>query len=385
MSRPRIALLRGHHANVWDLRPWELLLDEFDVSVLVTGSNLHQTEGLELALVDVRTPRDLLPAGRAAGAAAYLIGERYLDLAGALTGADLVHGAEIGTWYTAQAAGLKQQLGYSLVATVWETIPWREAYRWPRERAYRRRALAAIDHFLPTTEKARDALVLEGVPGSRCTVSPPGIDLARFARGEPSPPPGGRHRVLSAGRLVWEKGHQDVLRAVASLRQGMTGPPREDVELLVVGSGPEEQRLRRYASELGLDSAVEFRATVPYDEMPGIYASASALVLASLPTRGWEEQFGMVLVEALAARTPVIAACSGAIPEVLAGRGALFAPGDWAGLARALANGPLAGSPGERAPLEAHSLERFSTEACAERLRSAYRALLSARTSSARS
>jgi glycosyltransferase involved in cell wall biosynthesis len=371
---PRVVLLRGHHANVWDLRPWELLREEFEIRVLVTGSNLHQTEGLELDVVPIRTPRDFLPRGRVAGAAAYVLGERYLGLDRALAGADIVHAAELGSWYSAQAAAAKPQQGFKLAVTVWETIPWRDAYRWPRERGYRRSVLPAADFFLPATERALHALRLEGVAEDRCRVCPPGIDLGRFARGDAGVRPPARKRVLSAGRLVWEKGHQDVIRALAAIREGLLGPARDDVELLIVGSGPEEAKLRRYAAELGLEGAVELRPTVPYDEMPSLYASASALVLASLPTRGWEEQFGMVLVEGMASGTPVLASASGAIPEVLDGRGALFAPGDWRELARLLLEGPLADRPG--GPDDDGPPERFSTAAAAERLRSVYGLLL---------
>ena len=131
-----------------------------------------------------------------------------------------------------------------------------------------------------------------------------------------------------------------MIRALAALRR--------DVRLVIVGAGPERARLLRYASDLGVSGRVEIRA-VPYDEMPSVFASASCVVLASLPIPTWEEQFGLVLAEALAARAPIIASSSGAIPEVLQGSGAqLFSPGDWPELARLLDAGPLAGAPGER-------------------------------------
>ena len=101
--------------------------------------------------------------------------------------------------------------------------------------------------------------------------------------------------------------------------------------------------------------------------MPALYAGASALVLASLPTKGWEEQFGMVLIEAMAAGTPVVACASGAIPEVLDGAGTLVEPGDWRGLARVLAEGARPG---------AADLARYSVEAAAERLGAAYARVL---------
>ena len=373
VGRPRVVLLRGHHANVWDLRPWERLRDEYDIAVLVTGSNVHQVAGLDLEIVPVRTPRDALPGTHVAGAAAYAVGERYRDLETHLAGADIVHAAEIGTWFAAQAAGLRSDMGFGLALTVWETIAGRSTYRWPRERAYRKRVLPATDHFLPVTERARDGLLLEGVAPERMTVCPPGIDLDHFASAPPQPR--ATHRILSAGRLVWEKGHQDVLRAFAALHRVLGGTGHLDVELLVVGDGPERKRLERYARELGIADKAEFRHTVPYDDMPALYASASALVLASLPTRGWEEQFGMVLVEALAARTPVIACSTGAIPEVLGGDGTLVPARDWLGIAQAMADA-VGGPPAARVEVDRARLERFSSAAAARRLRAVYGEML---------
>jgi glycosyltransferase involved in cell wall biosynthesis len=368
---PKVVVARGHQANVWDLRPLEALQDQYDISVLVTGSNLHEVDSTALNIVPIRTPRDFLPRGRIAGGMAYVAGERYLSLAERLAGATIVHSAEIGTWFSAQAARLRSKLGFRLILTVWETIAWRDAFRWPRERRYRSEVLSAADLFLPTSKRARDALLIEGAPADRVELCPPGVDLERF-RVEAAAPANGRHRILSVGRLVWEKGHQDVLRALAALREGMAGPPRRDVELLVVGSGPEEARLKRYASELGLDGVVELRPGVRYADMPRLYASASALVLASLPTKGWEEQFGMVLVEAMAAGTSVVTTTSGAIPEVVGDGADLFPPGDWPGLARLLARGPLARSPAARSDADPDRLQRFSTEAAASRLRGVY-------------
>jgi glycosyltransferase involved in cell wall biosynthesis len=367
MALPKVVVLRGHNANVWDLRPLEGLADAYDVRALVTGSNLHETSSLRLPVEHVATPRDKLPGGRAAGAAAYALGERYLGLEDHLRGADIVHAAEIGTWFSAQAAGLKRKLGFRLVVTAWETLPHRATYRWPRERRYRDAVLEAADLYLATTERAKRCLLLEGVPEDRILVVPPGVAIERFAAARPPATPPGRHTILSAGRLVWEKGHQDVLRAVALLRR-----ERDDLRLVVIGDGPERGRLERYAADLGLEGVAEFPSRIPYDDMPTLYAAASALVLASLPTKVWEEQFGMVLVEALAAGTPVVACSSGAIPEVLDGAGTLVDPGDWAGLASALEAGPLAQAPGTRAPSAQALLERYSTAAHAARVRAAY-------------
>jgi glycosyltransferase involved in cell wall biosynthesis len=363
----RVVVLRGLQANPWDLRPWEELGHEWAVEVLVPRGNLYDTGLLRLSRVPVRTVSDVVP-GRFA---ARVVGDRYLGLRERLAGADVVHAAELGYWFSWQAARLRRRLGFKLALTVWETLPFRDAYRNVRTRRYRRSVLDATDVFLPVTERARDALLLEGAPPERVVVSGPGIDVERFAVARTPDPPWSGHLVLSVGRLVWEKGHQDVLRALAELRRR----GRSDVRALVVGEGPEERRLRRYASDLGLDGVVGFGGGLPYEEMSARYAQASCLVLASIPVRYWEEQFGMVLIEAMAAHLPIVASASGAIPEVVGESGTLFSPGDWMGLADALEAGPLAGPRAARRAPEAERLERFSSGAAAGRLRAAYESL----------
>ena len=365
MSRPRVVLLRGHSANPWDLRPWELLRDRFDVRVLVTGSNAFDLAGLELPVEHIGAVRDRLPKGRAGDLAALALGDRYVGLEDKLRGADIVHAAEIGVPYSHGPAVLRGRLGFRLVLTVWETIPFGEAYRRFRGKRQRRETIPRVDLFLPATERARQMLLLEGAPAERCEVAPPGIDTTRFAVTEPPP----SHVVLSAGRLVWEKGHQDVLRAVALLRRD-----GKDVRALIVGTGPEERRLRAHALDLGIDTAVDWRSSVPYDEMPAVYAGASCFVLASLPTPFWEEQFGMVLAEAAASGLPIVAASSGAIAEVLAGHGRLFPPGDWTALAREL--DAIVSVPPVRVAY-GELVERYTVEAAAERYASAYASVLS--------
>jgi glycosyltransferase involved in cell wall biosynthesis len=362
-ARPRVLVLRGHNANPWDLRPWELLQDEFDVRVLVTGSNRYELEALALPVVRVRALRDRLPGGRLGDLASQGPGDRYLDLERHLAGADVVHSAELGVWFSGQPARLKAKLGFKLVLTVWETIPFRETFRAFRGRAYRRAALEHADLFLAATERARSCLLLEGAEAARIEVSYPGVDVERFRMVATARD----HLVVSPGRLVWEKGHYDVLRAAASLPE----PPR----VLLVGAGPERKRLLAYAEDLGLGGRVEARA-VPYAEMPSVFAAASCVVLGSLSIPLWEEQFGMVLAEALAAGAPVLASTSGAIPEVVGSSAQLFAPGDWVELARLLAEGPLARPPGARVEHDPELVGRYSLEAAAARLRDAYRSVL---------
>ena len=377
----RVVIVRGHQATPWELRPWERLGDRFDVAYLASSANQFDVGSLGIEPLPARTRVSRLPK-RLGAAATRLTGDRYVGLAGALAGADIVHAEELGYWFAADAARVKHDVGFRLVQTVWETLPLGDAFRNRNARRNRAHVLAATDLFLAATERARAALILEGVPQERVVVCPPGIDVQRFAAPAAEPPTG--HVILSPGRLVWEKGHHDVIRALAALARGLAGPVPDPLpRLVIVGAGPEAARLRAHADELGGGERVEIRSA-PYDEMPALFASASCMVLASLPSAAcmlhpldvphcfWEEQFGMVLAEAMAAALPILAARSGAIPEVLAGAAPLFEPGDWPGLARLLADGPLAGPPGARAEYDPALIERYSVDAAAERLAAAY-------------
>jgi glycosyltransferase involved in cell wall biosynthesis len=367
VTRPKVVVLRGHSANPWELGAWELLTDRYDVTIAVTGSNAYDVSSLSLPQARVRAVRDLLPGGRLGTLATLAVGDRYRGLEEVLAGADIVHSAELGVWFSGQPAQLKRELGFRLVLTVWETIPFLDTYRRSRGRSYRSSAIAEADLVLAATDRARRCLELEGVGFGRIVVSPPGVDVDRFRAAAPVRDPG-PPLVVSPGRLVWEKGHFDVIRALASTDG--------DARLLVVGAGPERERLRRYAAELGLAGRVEIRSA-PYEEMPGIFAASSCVVLASLPIPMWEEQFGMVLAEAMAAGAPILASSSGAIPEVLEGSGAaLFTPGDWVTLARLL-DEQLAS--GKRSSYPPELVERYSSRAASERLAAAYERVLASR------
>ncbi len=386
---PRVLIVRGHQATPWELRPWQELPERYQVAFLLTGSNRFAApQGLRPE--PVRALRDLLPGGALGDAGALLLGDRYLDAEERFEAVDIVHAEELSYWFAAEAAKRKRTHRFKLVQTVWETLPLMSAYRNRHARRYREQVLAETDLFLAATARAAATLRLEGVEDARITVCSPGIDVERFAVAPPDPPPRA-HTIVSPGRLVWEKGHHDALRALAALHRGIVTLANGEVvkpRLLIVGSGPEAGRLREHALELGLRDAVEIGG-VPYERMPAVFAEASAMVLASQSSAGaayhpfdvphafWEEQFGFVLIEALAAGLAIITTTNGAIPEVLAGAvSELLAPGDWMGIARALAAGPLSRPPGTRVPAPAAVIERYSTRAAAQRLAGAYDRLL---------
>ena len=391
---PQVLIVRGHQATPWELRPWLELPPRYEVSLLVTGSNRFALpDGLRQ--VRVRALRDMLPGGLLGEVGTHALGDRYIGAEEAFRSAEIVHAEELSYWFAAEAAKRKRRHGFRLAQTVWETLPLLDAYRNGGARRHRALVLSETDLFLPTTERAAATLRLEGVSAQRMMLCPPGIDAERFSEPQPGDPPQ-EHTVLSIGRLVWEKGHHDVLRAIAALHNGIVTLPSGAIatpRLRIVGAGPEQSRLSAHAAELGLAGHVDIES-LPYEQMPRAFASASAMVLASqssataayhpfdVPHAFWEEQFGMVLAEAMAARLAIVTSTSGAIPEVVRGTPVdLVAPGDWLGVARALAAGPLSRPPAERVSYPAEIVERYSTAAAAGRLAEAYDRLLAKLTS----
>ncbi|HEY6171320.1 MAG TPA: glycosyltransferase family 4 protein [Candidatus Kapabacteria bacterium] len=122
------------------------------------------------------------------------------------------------------------------------------------------------------------------------------------------------------GRMMWMKGLDLLLDSFAKLKRNTDKP----LILLLVGSGTDEPEILSRANDLGLSSSIRHITSVPQTEVPPYIALMDILVLPSRRVRMWAEQFGRVLVEAMAARTLVIGSSSGAIPEVIGNAGFVF-------------------------------------------------------------
>ncbi|MCC3275536.1 glycosyltransferase [Arthrobacter sp. zg-Y40] len=202
------------------------------------------------------------------------------------------------------------------------------------------------DRVLATCSDEVFELKAMGVPGSRISIAPCGVDLSLFKSRGPAEPRGRRHRIAAVGRLVPRKGVDLAIQALGLLQEaGMA-----DVELLIVGgssdcagleSDPEARRLMSLARSLGVADRVLLRGQVPREDMPAVLRSADAVVCAP-----WYEPFGIVPLEAMACAVPVVAtAVGGLIDTVVHGKtGLLVPPRDPAALAAAL--GELLQNPG---------------------------------------
>jgi glycosyltransferase involved in cell wall biosynthesis len=131
-----------------------------------------------------------------------------------------------------------------------------------------------------------------------------------------------------AGRLAFEKGVDVLLRAVAQLPDA--------VHVHVVGAGPERGRLGRLSRQLGITGRVRWTSLIPSAQMPAMLASFDCLVLPSRTRPNWKEQFGRVLIEAMACGVPVVGSTCGELPNVIGSAGRLFPEADAQALARQL-------------------------------------------------
>lgn len=130
------------------------------------------------------------------------------------------------------------------------------------------------------------------------------------------------------GRIVKEKGIADLLHALALLP--------ERCVLVVVGSGEFEAAAKGLAQDLELNARIRWVPRIASLEVPDVMNAFDALVLPSRTTPRWKEQFGRVLIEAMACETPVVGSDSGEIPRVIGDGGLLFAEGETQMLAERL-------------------------------------------------
>ena len=213
-----------------------------------------------------------------------------------------------------------------------------ENLRGPRRllaRIIERVILRRVAFVLAGNQAAHARVQRLGVQPARVAVLPQfGVDLARYASGNGAPMrarlarsrgasglSGGPQRRLMTigyvGRLVAEKGMDLLIDAAAPL----------DVQIVIVGDGPERSRMERRVAAWPPGKAV-FTGAVAHHAVPDYLAALDALVLPSRSTTSWAEQFGHVLIEARAAGVPVAGSASAAIPEVVADAGLLFPEGD---------------------------------------------------------
>ena len=173
-----------------------------------------------------------------------------------------------------------------------------------------------------------------------------GAELPPGVKAPPATP-----TLVTVANLVARKRHLDVISALALLRERYP-----DLRYVIVGDGPERERLRSHAAALGVGLRVEFRGRLPHEQATAVAQAATLFVLPSL-----DEAFGVGYIEAMAGGVPAIGCLGEAGPEEIGAAGAgiaLVPPCDPAALAAALDG--LLSDPARRASLGAQARETVS-------------------------
>jgi glycosyltransferase involved in cell wall biosynthesis len=182
--------------------------------------------------------------------------------------------------------------------------------------------LRRFDAVVAVSDTIAESLRNSGIRQSTIRVIDNGIDLSFFSRtGERLAEKidnGQKLVVGTVGRLVPQKGLEYFLRAAREVLLDFS-----DVTFVVIGSGPDREKLEHIVRDLAIEQNVLF--TGHCTDMPGAYASMDVFVLASI-----DEGMPMAILEALASKKPVVATSVGAVPQLIIQEktGFLVAPRD---------------------------------------------------------
>ncbi len=247
---------------------------------------------------------------------------------------DIFHTADPHYFFSYQLARLREKnLIKKLIVTSWETIPFNNEGI-ARKAKIKKYTQQFVDMFICHTERAKKALIKEGISEDKILVIRLGVNINQFKhqtlnikyQNDKS-----TFKILFVGRLVKEKGVEDLYEAFKKVKSLRLKIKNYSLKLKIVGRGLLKNKIKKMISRDCLNSFVKIEEK-SYKEMAEVYQNADIIVVPSKKTKTWEEQYGMVLVEAMASGLPVIAYDTGAISEVLGGVGLLVKEGNIDGL-----------------------------------------------------
>ena len=263
-----------------------------------------------------------------------------------------------------QASILARRAGAALVLEVDQNIIKRLP---PPFESIRRYVLARTRLVLSRSHDATAVIRAAGYTGPALPIGY-GVDQSVFRPCGAEPAASPPFRLGYVGRLVEEKGLDDVLSALERLPAAMVG-------FTVMGEGPYERALRARVDAAGLGGRVTFQPWVAPEGVATFLQRQHAIILPTRTTPAVKEQFGRVIIEAQACGTPVIGSTSGAIPGVIGPGGWVVPERDPSALAALLAH--LAVTPAEVADRgvagQANIAARFTYAAVANVLRQGWR------------
>jgi glycosyltransferase involved in cell wall biosynthesis len=225
---------------------------------------------------------------------------------------------------TFQAMLIGRRLGARSVFYNWANIDRRYP---PPFSFFERYTLTHAAHAIAGNQEAAAIIRRHGYRGPITVIPQFGVDPQLFTP-RSSARSDGTRVVGFIGRLVPEKGAADLIAALA-------GWPA-DVRLRIVGDGIERAALEQRAVALGVRGRVDFQPAVSSAQIVDEYRQMDVLVLPSHTTRNWKEQFGRVMIEAMACDVAVVGSSSGEIPHVIGEAGIVYPEGDVSALRSAV-------------------------------------------------
>lgn len=287
---------------------------------------------------------------------------------------DLIHVEEepysLAAWQAIRAA---EKIGSKFVFFTWENLL--ERFEFPHQHI-RDHILKKADYAIAGDQEASHLLQKAGYPSRKISVIPQyGVNPELFKKKNAAKLKKelklGTFTVGYLGRLVPQKGIHTLLAAFAQL--ALPGS-----KLFLIGNGPLREELEEKARQLGIVDRVIFVKAMGQEKLPDYLNCLDVLVLPSLTTPRWKEQFGRVIIEAQACGVPVIGSDSGAIPEVIGKAGIIFPEGNVERLREEL--GCLAASPRARGLLGRKGRQRvlklFTNQRIADQIYGLYRSIL---------
>lgn len=219
------------------------------------------------------------------------------------------YGAATAQIYRANATTVQAPIGFFTWQNIEKQYP--IPFRYTEQWVYQQSAFA-----ISGSASARDVLRAKGYDGL-LDIGPAGIDPNIFFRQEPDADiraefgaQDGDLLLGFVGRLVQEKGLLTLLDALAQCRD-------LPIRLAMIGDGPQADELDQRARERGLQDRVVRRGYVPHTDIARYLASFDVLTIPSETQPNWKEQFGRVIIEAMATGTPVLGSDSGEIPHLI--------------------------------------------------------------------
>jgi glycosyltransferase involved in cell wall biosynthesis len=231
----------------------------------------------------------------------------------------------LSTWLALRAA---RRRGARFAFFNWQNIarPNPPPFRWMEGQV-----LNAADLAIVGNQDAATIIRAKGYQGPMAVIPQFGIDPELFAPLRDDMDADDRRDAFTigfVGRMIEAKGFRVLLDAAARLGGNW--------QITAIGSGPDRDAFAAHARAIGIADRVTFPGQVASLKMPDVMRGFDVLVGPSLTTPRWKEQFGRMLVEAMACGIPVIGSDSGEIPSVIGDAGIIVPEGNVVALHSAL-------------------------------------------------